>query len=344
MGPAQPGDGPSIASPGGSLGPASERDSAPKPEPKQRLEFDIVSVKPSGESVVAGRGSPGETIALVDGDAPLASAVADARGEVVFLPPALPPGKHVLMLRSNGAQPASASQSVAVVVPTKGGDAPAATALTSAPPAGLSMVQPNFGATKAAPAIPADTLTKVAPAIAIKSVESEDGGSFIATGVAPPGSQTRVYLNGALLAKVMADVSGFWALRIEKGMQPGNYMVRADGVEPASGKVLARAEVPFVFPIPSPATLPLAALSVGQPPSRLRLSSEEVAKEAPAGATVVKEVRTATVVRGDSLWRISHAMLGRGIRYKQIYEANESQIRDPNLVFPGQIFVMPSAD
>jgi nucleoid-associated protein YgaU len=308
-----------------------------------------VRVKPSGESVIAGRGAPGETIALVDGDASLASAVADARGEVVFLPPALPPGKHVLMLRATGTVPASASQSVAVVVPTKGGDAPGVTAVTSLPPARLSTIQPDIATPKAAaPTIAVATPpTKVAPAIAIKSVEAEDGGSFVATGLAPPGSQTRLYLNGAFLAKVMADVSGSWALKIEKGMQPGSYRVRADGVEPASGKVLARAEVPFVFPVPSPPALPLAPLSAaeeGQPPSRSPLSSQELAaKEAPAvAATVLKEVRTATVVRGDSLWRISHKMLGRGIRYKQIYEANESQIRDPSLVFPGQIFVMPS--
>jgi nucleoid-associated protein YgaU len=58
-------------------------------------------------------------------------------------------------------------------------------------------------------------------------------------------------------------------------------------------------------------------------------------------AAVVKEVRTATVVRGDSLWRISKKMLGRGTRYTQIYEANASQIRNPSLVFPGQVFVLP---
>ncbi len=347
--PALPGDGASIASPGVSLGSASEREPAVTPESKHRLEFDIVRVEPSGESVIAGRGTPGETIALVDGDAALASAVADARGEVVFLPPALPPGKHVLMLRATGTVPASASQSVAVVVPTKGGDAPGVTAVTSLPPARLSTIQPDIATPKAAaPTIAVATPpTKVAPAIAIKSVEAEDGGSFVATGLAPPGSQTRLYLNGAFLAKVMADVSGSWALKIEKGMQPGSYRVRADGVEPASGKVLARAEVPFVFPVPSPPPLPLAPLSAaeeGQPPSRSPLSSQELAaKEAPAvAATVLKEVRTATVMRGDSLWRISHKMLGRGIRYKQIYEANESQIRDPSLVFPGQIFVMPS--
>lgn len=52
--------------------------------PSQRPEFDLVRVEPSGDSVIAGRGTPGATIALVDGDAVLGRAAADARGEVVF--------------------------------------------------------------------------------------------------------------------------------------------------------------------------------------------------------------------------------------------------------------------
>jgi nucleoid-associated protein YgaU len=36
-------------------------------------------------------------------------------------------------------------------------------------------------------------------------------------------------------------------------------------------------------------------------------------------------------------------MLGRGVRYTQIYEANASQIRDPDLIYPKQIFVIPGA-
>ena len=48
-----------------------------------------------------------------------------------------------------------------------------------------------------------------------------------------------------------------------------------------------------------------------------------------------------TVERGDSLWRISRKMLGAGPRYTQIYEANSKQIRNPNLIYPGQVFVVP---
>jgi nucleoid-associated protein YgaU len=55
----------------------------------------------------------------------------------------------------------------------------------------------------------------------------------------------------------------------------------------------------------------------------------------------VPSLGTATVIHGDSLWRISRKILGHGMRYTLIYEANASQIRDPNLIYPGQVFVVP---
>ncbi|MDP4594005.1 MAG: LysM peptidoglycan-binding domain-containing protein [Beijerinckiaceae bacterium] len=61
----------------------------------------------------------------------------------------------------------------------------------------------------------------------------------------------------------------------------------------------------------------------------------------PAAHVVIERLTTANVARGDSLWRISRKILGRGIRYTQIYEANTGQIRDPNKIWPGQVFVVP---
>ena len=53
------------------------------------------------------------------------------------------------------------------------------------------------------------------------------------------------------------------------------------------------------------------------------------------------ELSTASVERGDSLWRISRQVYGRGIRYTEIFEANQDQIRNPDLIYPGQVFVLP---
>jgi nucleoid-associated protein YgaU len=47
------------------------------------------------------------------------------------------------------------------------------------------------------------------------------------------------------------------------------------------------------------------------------------------------------VSRGDNLWRISQRIYGKGFRYTMIYGANQEQIRNPNLIYPGQVFVLP---
>jgi nucleoid-associated protein YgaU len=60
-----------------------------------------------------------------------------------------------------------------------------------------------------------------------------------------------------------------------------------------------------------------------------------------SASAVVAEIQTATVQKGSNLWRISHDTLGRGTRYTEIYAANATQIRDPSLIYPGQVFVIP---
>jgi nucleoid-associated protein YgaU len=57
---------------------------------------------------------------------------------------------------------------------------------------------------------------------------------------------------------------------------------------------------------------------------------------------VIPQVNTAIVARGDNLWRISKRVYGRGVRYTVIYTANQEQIRNPQRIYPGQIFVLPS--
>ena len=44
---------------------------------------------------------------------------------------------------------------------------------------------------------------------------------------------------------------------------------------------------------------------------------------------------------GNSLWRIARRNYGEGIRYTVIYQANREQIRDPDLIYPGQVFEVP---
>ena len=49
-----------------------------------------------------------------------------------------------------------------------------------------------------------------------------------------------------------------------------------------------------------------------------------------------------TVQTGNSLWRIARRIFGRGIRYIEIYKKNDHLIKDPDLIYPGQVFSIPT--
>lgn len=60
---------------------------------------------------------------------------------------------------------------------------------------------------------------------------------------------------------------------------------------------------------------------------------------APAPAPTPSGQTTYTVVPGDTLWGISETFYGTGTRYPEIASANG--IENPNLIFPGQVFIIP---
>ena len=98
-----------------------------------------------------------------------------------------------------------------------------------------------------------------------------------------------------------------WRFQPATPVEPGNYKLRVDRVDSA-GVVRAQVALPFVR------ANPLASL--------------------PAGRLVV-------IQPGNNLWRISAQVYGSGFRYVQIYDANQDQIRDPDLIYPGQVFELP---
>lgn len=54
-----------------------------------------------------------------------------------------------------------------------------------------------------------------------------------------------------------------------------------------------------------------------------------------------KDVEMYVVEKGDTLWAISTAVYGDGNRYNEIFEANKPMLKDPDLIFPGQVLSIP---
>jgi nucleoid-associated protein YgaU len=52
---------------------------------------------------------------------------------------------------------------------------------------------------------------------------------------------------------------------------------------------------------------------------------------------------TVTVQPGFTLWGIAQERYGDGVLYVQVFEANRDRIRDPDLIYPGQVFTVPAS-
>lgn len=64
-------------------------------------------------------------------------------------------------------------------------------------------------------------------------------------------------------------------------------------------------------------------------------------RPAESGNATPPPQRTYTVVKGDCLWRIAQKFYSNGTLWPRIYDANRDKIKNPNLIYPGQVFVIP---
>jgi nucleoid-associated protein YgaU len=111
-------------------------------------------------------------------------------------------------------------------------------------------------------------------------------------------------------------------------------MANAAGKPSAGGAVQAEAQgnsAPQVAASDAGGTTVLPPLDNNisrQPPTIVSPKLQET-----SGAVIIR--------RGDTLWQISRRVYGHGVRYSTIYLANQDQIENPDLIWPGQIFAVP---
>ena len=334
--------------------PAATSPRAPDKAPSQAAAlpvgpaFDVVNVDPSGDAVIAGRASPNAKVELRDAGKTVAEATADAAGQFVIVPSApLAPGDHSLSLAANDAKAGpETSKTVAVSVA-----APQAKVAVSNPPpadAKSGAASPTQEAKAAAPTnatAPALSLamrTVAKPSspagsrVAIQTVEADAAGGLIARGFAEPKATVRLYLNDADVADAKTQADGRWSLTIKNGMIPGDYLMRADEINPGGAAVVASANTPFAYPEAPPAASPAAMLAGSS-------SAEPSSPPSPADP-VIDSVQTKRVATGHTLWELSRNYYGDPTRYPEIYEANKWEIHNPNLIFPGQVVVVPKSE
>lgn len=145
-------------------------------------------------------------------------------------------------------------------------------------------------------------------AVSLDLIQYGAHNSVSLAGRAPPNTEIRIYLDDHLLGDVHTDATGHWLLALDRTVAPGMHQVRLDQIA-AGGKVVARLQLPF----------------------------DRTALPVPPGASDITVVEP-----GQCLWLIAQRVYGNGVRYTLIYQANRSQIRNPNLIYPGQVFTLPA--
>jgi nucleoid-associated protein YgaU len=159
-------------------------------------------------------------------------------------------------------------------------------------------------APRPAPAVPAG---RPAGGVSVDAVDYAETGEVQFAGRARPGGSVRLYLDNRHIGDAAPDPEGRWNLRPEAPISPGLFELRADQVD-GQGRVTARVQMPF--------------------------QRTDAAPEALREGSVV-------VQPGQNLWRIARQTYGRGVHFTVIYAANRDAIRDPNMIFPGQVFTLP---
>ncbi len=141
----------------------------------------------------------------------------------------------------------------------------------------------------------------------LETVDYDEAGAVIFSGRADPNARVRVLADGEIVGETQAGPDGRWSVLADSSFAPGVYDLQVDQLN-EDGHVTAVIALPFE-------RASQEALSLG------------------GGSVVVQP--------GNSLWRLARRLYGEGIQYTVIYEANRDQIRDPDLIYPGQVFTAP---
>lgn len=74
---------------------------------------------------------------------------------------------------------------------------------------------------------------------------------------------------------------------------------------------------------------------------KTKLKKTKKKKSKPKRPAAKKKTKTYTVKSGDCLWNIAKRFYGNGAQYTKIYNANRGKIKNPNLIYPGQVLTIP---
>jgi nucleoid-associated protein YgaU len=292
--------------------------------------FDVVSVQGDGSIVIAGRAAPNARVEAVTETQNVGDTTTGSNGDFVIVI-TLEPGDYQILLRQIIADDIQLSREAAIISVPESEDGEVLVLVEMAGEASRLLAVPNARLGDSGAPILAGTPATAPPptplhgsSISVEAVEIEGSSMFVA-GAADPGRRVLAYADNIVIGEAVASAAGRFLIETERELALGDHMIRVDAVGADGTEVLARAAVPF--------TNEGVADDIGDVSS------------APPGARATEttgNVNGSVIIRrGDTLWRISRRVYGQGMRYSAIYLANQNQIKDPDRIWPGQVFRVP---
>ncbi|MEL7012103.1 MAG: LysM peptidoglycan-binding domain-containing protein [Pseudomonadota bacterium] len=204
---------------------------------------------------------------------------------------------------------ASASQDVDAAPPTAAKDEEVDTA--TEPETDTAVLISDEDGVRVLQAPAGDTGPDVMSVVALDTITYSEEGNVELAGRGTGDSFVQLYLDNAPITTSRIEEDGNWRSELPE-LETGVYTLRIDEVD-EEGNVTSRVETPF----------------------------QREDKELLASQEETTGVRAVTVQAGNTLWAISRERYGEGTAYVRIFEANRDRIRDPDLIFPGQVFRVP---
>ena len=151
--------------------------------------------------------------------------------------------------------------------------------------------------------------------LALDSIAYDPFGNVTVGGRSSPSGLVRFYVNNEAISAAKTNKEGYWETDLSD-IVPGTYTLRIDQLS-LKGDVVSRLESPFK-----------------------REDREKLAKLI-APSTSPARINIVTVQPGNTLWAIARKRYGDGLLYVRVFEANRDKIKDPDLIYPGQLFDLP---
>ena len=151
--------------------------------------------------------------------------------------------------------------------------------------------------------------------LALDSIAYDPLGNVTLSGRSNPDGLVRFYVNNEAISAAKTDDTGYWETDLSDVI-PGTYTLRIDELG-LRGDVVSRLESPF------------------KREDRQKLAALIAPSSSPVRINIV------TVQPGNTLWAIARKRYGDGLLYVRVFEANRDKIKDPDLIYPGQLFDLP---